>query len=175
MPALPCLSCLSRWLHFQTYDSSAARAEIHPTKDNIRTLMSTNRDAGGMKSQKINVCPEESHFPPSHCNCCSSREEIIGIGTALHVWCYQLHAAQSASCWWTASDCAFNSKTFGNTINVSVTHERLCHGKITGCDTEKRGSAGRARCNKASIVSHCAGALCRLEGSRPEKMEIRRV
>lgn len=45
---------------------SAAQAEIHRTKDNIRTLVSTDRVTGGEDCKKINVCPEELHFPPSH-------------------------------------------------------------------------------------------------------------
>lgn len=64
MPLFPYLSCLSCWLHSQTYDSSAAQAEIHRTKDNIRTDMSTNCVTGVREYKKINVCQEELHSPP---------------------------------------------------------------------------------------------------------------
>lgn len=71
--ASPCLSHLSSLLHFQASDSSAAQASI-PGKT-ISRLLSTKQRVGGEESEKINVCPEESHFPALRCCCDSSRGE----------------------------------------------------------------------------------------------------
>lgn len=49
--------------------------DIHPRKDNIETTMSTKACVGGKESEKINVCPEELHFPALCCCHDSSRGE----------------------------------------------------------------------------------------------------
>lgn len=49
--------------------------DIHPRKDNIETTMSTKHCVGGKESEKINVCPEELHFPALCCCRDSSRGE----------------------------------------------------------------------------------------------------
>lgn len=46
---------------------------IHPRKDNIKSPVSAKRCVGGKESEKMNACPEESHFPACCCNRHSSR------------------------------------------------------------------------------------------------------
>lgn len=48
--------------------------DIHPRKDNIET-MSTKHCVGGKESEKMNVCPEELHFPALGCCRDSARGE----------------------------------------------------------------------------------------------------
>lgn len=71
--ASPCLSHLSSLLHFHSSDSSAAQTSI-PGKT-ISRLLCLQSSVGGKESEKINVCPEELHFPALCCRRDSSRRK----------------------------------------------------------------------------------------------------
>lgn len=140
---MPFFSCLSCWLHCETYDSSAAQAEIHGTKDNISTDMSTNSVTGVKEHKKINVCQEKLHSAPISVPATHPEKKKV-MNVALNHWMYDIttctvHNLQAAD------ELRPSARLIQKPPESQTIYEWICYGNTAKWILRNRGSAGAIR------------------------------